>query len=284
MAEADIGTWEGRVGGAWASDPWGRHRFRWHDGVAWTEHVSNGASTEFDPIAIVASATDRPSSAEIIERLVQSARAAIDAQVPPRTSAPPPPPPPSPVSTVPTGPPTRPPSALVKHGAGDVREAESVGASSAPRRRPPWRWIVAGVAIPVAVWLLFNARDRDDTTASVEPTAESTTTTAATTTTTTTTIATGGTVEVDSVPPGAVTAPPIEAPDPQLVERCVEFAQFAAYIGDPEMSAFWTNAGLNVDTLRANCAALPTSELERLSQRKADMDLFMNGGAATTVP
>ena len=65
-----------------------------------------------------------------------------------------------------------------------------------------------------------------------------------------------------------------------VVERCVEFAQFAAYIGDPEMAAFWTNAGLDVDTLRVNCAALPASELERLSQRKADMDLFMTGAPA----
>lgn len=154
-----------------------------------------------------------------------------------------------------------------------------VSAPGTTRRQIPWAWIAAGVAVPVAVWCLFNARDRDESASAGDVTVESTTTTTEAPATTTTVAApeTVDTVEVDSVPPGAVTAVPVEPADPQLVERCVEFAQFAAYIGDPEMAAFWTNAGLNVDTLRANCAALPTSELERLSQRKADMDLFMAG-------
>ncbi len=148
-------------------------------------------------------------------------------------------------------------------------------------RALPWGWIIAGVAVPVAVWCLFNARDRDESAGTGDVTVESTTTSTTTTVpATTTTVVTAGTIEVESVPPGAVTAVPVEPADPALVERCVEFAQFAAYIGDPEMSAFWTNAGLNVDTLRSNCAALPTSELERLSQRKADMDLFMAGAPA----
>eukprot|EP01041_Mallomonas_annulata_P041198 gene41198-65221_t len=82
MAAADIGTWEGRVSGAWANDPWGRHRFRWHDGAAWTEHVSDGTSQGLDPVG--PTLASRPSSDEIIERLVQSARAAIDAQLTPR--------------------------------------------------------------------------------------------------------------------------------------------------------------------------------------------------------
>jgi hypothetical protein len=162
--------------------------------------------------------------------------------------------------------------------------APAVAGVAAPKdtRRPvPWAWIAAGIAVPVAVWCLYNARDRDESSSVADVTAESTTTTTTTTAPApTTTVATADTIEVDSVPPGAVTAAPVEPVDPALVERCVEFAQFAAYIGDSEMSAFWTNAGLNVDTLRTNCAALPQSELERLAQRKADMDLFMTGAPA----
>ena len=298
MTEADIGTWEGRVSGAWANDPWGRHRFRWHDGATWTEHVSDGATQGVDPVGDIGpveparpDASPRPSSDEIIDRLVQSARAAIDAQLTARQPTPPPVAPaapvvapqpiaqtPQPVAPQPTVAQTPPPVAPPP-----TAPAATAGAgSTSTRRRPPWGWILAGIAVPVAVWCLFTARDSDDSTSADDAVAESPTTTTTTTLApaTTTTVATSDTIEVDSVPPGAVTAVPVEAADPQLVERCVEFAPFAAYIGDPEMSAFWTNAGSNVDTLRANCAALPASELERLSQRKADMDLFMAGAPA----
>jgi hypothetical protein len=261
MAEADTGTWEGRVSGAWANDPWGRHRFRWHDGTAWSAHVSDGTSQGLDPVVLASpAAAPQPSSDELIERLVQSARAAIDAQL----AARPPVAPPQPVAR------TTPAPAVA-----------GVAASKDTRRPVPWAWIAAGIAVPVAVWCLYNARDRDESSSVADVTAESTTTTTTTTAPApTTTVATPDTIEVDSVPPGAVTAVPVEPVDPALVERCVEFAQFAAYIGDSEMSVFWTNAGLNVDTLRANCAALPPSELERLAQRKADMDLFMTGAPA----
>jgi hypothetical protein len=72
------------------------------------------------------------------------------------------------------------------------------------------------------------------------------------------------------------------AVDPQLIETCVEFTQFAAYIGDPEMMDLLTAAGFDIETLRTNCSAMPVAELERIAQRKADMDLFMSGGSTTT--
>jgi hypothetical protein len=285
MAEADTGTWEGRVSGAWANDPWGRHRFRWHDGTAWSAHVSDGTSQGLDPVVLASpAAAPQPSSDEIIERLVQSARAAIDAQLAARPPVAPPQPviPPQPVAPpqpVISPQPVIPPQPVARTTPAPA--VAGVAASKDTRRPVPWAWIAAGIAVPVAVWCLYNARDRDESSSVADVTAESTTTTTTTTAPApTTTVATPDTIEVDSVPPGAVTAAPVEPVDPALVERCVEFAQFAAYIGDSEMSVFWTNAGLNVDTLRANCAALPPSELERLAQRKADMDLFMTGAPA----
>ena len=35
--------------GQWAADPFGRHQLRYHDGLRWTESVSNNGVTGFDP-------------------------------------------------------------------------------------------------------------------------------------------------------------------------------------------------------------------------------------------
>lgn len=286
------------MSGAWANDPWGRFLSRWHDGTTWSEHVSDGRQNGVDPPGPTASARftppdviARPSSDEIIERLVQTAREAIDARAPmSRSAAPPPSPNPSPS---PNPAPTREPMATVRPPGAPVPPSTAapavssvqptvvsapVSAAASGRTRPPWGWIVAGVAVPVALWCLYNARDNDESVSSGEAPIES-----AAPTTTTTIAPPVGTIAVASVPPGVTTPLTPPTPDPTLIERCVEFAPFAAYIGDPEMVAFWTAAGFDVSTLRANCTALAPEELDRLSRRKTDMDLFMNGGVVTTL-
>lgn len=39
----------GAAAGRWADDPFGRHQLRYHDGAAWTEHVSDQGTTGTDP-------------------------------------------------------------------------------------------------------------------------------------------------------------------------------------------------------------------------------------------
>jgi hypothetical protein len=43
--------------GAWAADPWRRFTLRWHDGIHWTSHVTDGTEVLVDPPGIRA---DRP--------------------------------------------------------------------------------------------------------------------------------------------------------------------------------------------------------------------------------
>ena len=284
------------MSGAWANDPWGRFLFRWHDGTTWSEHVSDGSHNGFDPPGTAASVgitppevVSRPSGDELIERLVQTAREAIDARAPmSRSTAPPPTPTPDPAPTTPPTATVRPPAvpapptttAPAVSAVQPTMVSAPASAASSGRTRPPWGWIVAGVAVPVALWCLYNARDNDESVASGDAPIEFA---ASTTTTTTTDAPPVGTVAVASVAPGVTTTLPPPTPDPTLIERCVEFAPFAAYIGDPEMIAFWTATGSDVGTLRSNCAALAPEELDRLSRRKTEMDLFMNGGVVTTL-
>jgi hypothetical protein len=153
------------------------------------------------------------------------------------------------------------------------------GDSGGGRTKPNWMLIAACVAVPVLLWFAYNARNRgndhvvaEQTDAMAESTASPLTTEVA--------------VPLDTLP-STVPAPvpdPAIAPtvDPQLIETCVEFTQFAAYIGDPEMMDLLTAAGFDIETLRTNCSAMPVAELERIAQRKADMDLFMSGGSTTT--
>ena len=49
------------VVGRWATDPIGKHEFRWHDQVSWTGWVSDGPRRSFDPIgsAPIAGASKR---------------------------------------------------------------------------------------------------------------------------------------------------------------------------------------------------------------------------------
>ena len=35
---------------AWRPDPYGRYELRWHDGTAFTEHVSTGGVSQVDPM------------------------------------------------------------------------------------------------------------------------------------------------------------------------------------------------------------------------------------------
>ena len=38
--------------GAWAGDPWRRFALRWHDGIHWTSHVTDGTEVLLDPPGI----------------------------------------------------------------------------------------------------------------------------------------------------------------------------------------------------------------------------------------
>jgi hypothetical protein len=39
-----------QTAGAWRADPTGRHELRYHDGTAWTEHVSDAGTQQTDPV------------------------------------------------------------------------------------------------------------------------------------------------------------------------------------------------------------------------------------------
>ncbi len=70
------------------------------------------------------------------------------------------------------------------------------------------------------------------------------------------------------------------AVDGRLVEICVEFIQFAASIGDAEMSQFWNDAGQNVGVLTTNCAGLPSARLAEIAARQEEADAFLEAAAA----
>ena len=77
------------------------------------------------------------------------------------------------------------------------------------------------------------------------------------------------------------------AVDRRLVETCVEFTQFAAFIGDAEMSQFWNDAGQDVGVLATRCAELPSARLAEIAARQAETDAFLEAAAAaatTTLP
>ncbi|CAN5244918.1 hypothetical protein BH20ACT3_BH20ACT3_05170 [soil metagenome] len=42
---------DGGHGPNWYPDPMGRHEYRWHDGTAWTDHVSSHGRQATDPLA-----------------------------------------------------------------------------------------------------------------------------------------------------------------------------------------------------------------------------------------
>lgn len=93
-------------------------------------------------------------------------------------------------------------------------------------------------------------------------------------------------VSTASTAPASSTSMPITI-DPRLVQTCVEFTQFAAFIGDAEMLQFWNDAGQDADVLAARCAELPAGELAEIAARQAETDAFLEAAAAaatTTLP
>lgn len=68
-----------------------------------------------------------------------------------------------------------------------------------------------------------------------------------------------------------------------LVDDCVEFVQFAAYVGIEDMAAMWDAAGQDIGRLRENCISLGRGDpaaLEDLSRRRAELEAYMTGTAA----
>ena len=51
--------------GRWESDPTGRHQYRWRDGNAWTQHVSDAGEASLDPVLPAPSAPTTPATTSI---------------------------------------------------------------------------------------------------------------------------------------------------------------------------------------------------------------------------
>ena len=85
-----------------------------------------------------------------------------------------------------------------------------------------------------------------------------------------------------------VTTAPVVTIPVDLVDDCVEFVQFAAYVGVEDMATMWDAAGQDIARLRENCISMGRGDpaaLEELSRRRAELEAFLSGtAAATTVP
>jgi hypothetical protein len=69
-----------------------------------------------------------------------------------------------------------------------------------------------------------------------------------------------------------------------LVDDCVEFVQFAAFVGVADMATMWEAANHDVERLRENCISLGRADADALrefSQRRDELEAFL--GVATTV-
>lgn len=79
-----------------------------------------------------------------------------------------------------------------------------------------------------------------------------------------------------------VTTPPVTVPVAS-VDDCVEFVQFAAYVGVADMAAMWDAAGRDANRLRENCTSLGRGDPEALadlSRRRDELEAFL--GVTTT--
>ncbi len=93
--------------------------------------------------------------------------------------------------------------------------------------------------------------------------------------------------QLATVPPTSyvtVTTTPTTIPV-EYVDDCVEFVQFAAYIGVADMAIVWEAAGYDVVRLRENCISLGRGAPEALrdiSQRRDELDAFFGVTTTTT--
>ena len=93
--------------------------------------------------------------------------------------------------------------------------------------------------------------------------------------------------QLAAVPPTSyvtVTTTPTTIPV-EYVDDCVEFVQFAAYIGVADMAIVWEAAGYDVVRLRENCISLGRGAPEALrdiSQRRDELDAFFGVTTTTT--
>ena len=238
--------------GAWAGDPWRRFALRWHDGIHWTSHVTDGTEVMLDRPGIRA---DRP--------------------------LPPPPP-----HARPAAPPTiateqRDDGATSAASAATVyRARDTIGARTADRPRSArWTLIAGCVVVPLIGFVLADARERSDE-VSFTPT--------------TTTVASPGSQPPVTVTPSTLpfnttttstttTAAPELETDPRLVQDCVEYVPFAAYIGDAELGRLWSSIGMDDGRLREHCEGLGLIELIEVSRQRAASEAFMNC-ANTSMP
>ena len=72
----------------------------------------------------------------------------------------------------------------------------------------------------------------------------------------------------------------------ELLDDCVQYTQFAAFTGDPEMVAFWDDAGQDVSRLELECMDLAGTDPARLvefSTRRAEAEAFLAGTSATSL-
>jgi hypothetical protein len=75
-----------------------------------------------------------------------------------------------------------------------------------------------------------------------------------------------------------VTSAPSPIPD-GYVDDCVEYVQFAAYVGIADMATIWQAAGMDVQRLRENCTSLGRGDpaaLADIARRRAELDAFLN--------
>jgi hypothetical protein len=80
-----------------------------------------------------------------------------------------------------------------------------------------------------------------------------------------------------------ITTTPVTIPL-EYVEDCVEFVQFAAFVGIEDMVAMWDAAGHSEGRLRENCISLGRGDpdaLHEISRRRDELEAFF--GVTTTV-
>lgn len=288
------------MSGTWAIDPWRRYPYRWFDGTTWTALVSDGTDQALDPYVVdvdLRASTHTPDA---------GTRTAAKPSLPPRsaTAAAP-----SGARTVTTTAPataTAPAAATDRAAAvitGELpttsvssrrtdRAAGARGAGTGAATQPVWVPIIGLLMVAGVLWGLFHLRSGgDDGRAPSDATATEAVDTGP---------ATGSTLEVvDTVaptipPPGttlaatsATSAPPSQpsGSDPALaglVDDCVAYTPFAAYVGDDAAGSLWAASGMDTEVLDDLCAALPVERLQEISLLRRQTDLFLTGSTATT--
>lgn len=278
------------MSGTWADDPWGRYPYRWHDGTVWTALVFDGRAQYLDPFVVdVDLRATVPSSA-------RSAAAAVTGELPVTPSTP---------SAAPTMAPPRLPARPTAAGGTSTASASTTPAATtgsattgaAPVRRegtqPVWVQIVGLLLVAGLVWWLFHLRSGGDdgrsdaasetqaSTAGDGPSdsllgGAATATTLEVVDTVAPTIPPPTTIDTPATLPTATTP----ALDPSLVDDCVAYTTFAAYLGDSDAAALWSASGMDEAVLRDLCAALPVERLVDLSARRDQTDLLFTGSTA----